>query len=116
MYIHQITTDLVLFLMLTFQNLFENVHITDLKETTLGANQLLDDFNKEEKFTWVTKETPLPTVAPKEDPSKFKIHLNPMEIRTFIAKISNGHRSFGIVFKPLYSVVSALLFIRLVLI
>ncbi|XP_044269574.1 lysosomal alpha-mannosidase-like isoform X2 [Tribolium madens] len=67
------------------ENLFWAFSISEIGETTLGANQWLDDYEKEEKLIWNDN---LPTPWTKLNPSDpLKIELNPMQIRTFIIKV-----------------------------
>ncbi|XP_036044539.1 lysosomal alpha-mannosidase isoform X3 [Onychomys torridus] len=68
---------------LNLQNLFQAFTITDLQETTLAANQPL---SKASRLKWKTNTGPISYPAPsKLDPTS--VTLQPMEIRTFVARV-----------------------------
>jgi hypothetical protein len=67
-----------------FQDLFTTFSISEIGETTLGANQWIGDYQEEEKLIWNDQlPTPL-TRLDVNDP--LKIELSPMQIRTFLIK------------------------------
>lgn len=59
--------------------------ISEIGETTLGANQWLDDYEEEEKLIW-NDNLPVPWTRLSLD-EPLKIELHPMQIRTFIIKV-----------------------------
>ncbi|XP_076427994.1 lysosomal alpha-mannosidase isoform X2 [Peromyscus maniculatus bairdii] len=68
---------------LNLQNLFQAFTITDLQETTLAANQPL---SRASRLKWITDTGPTSYPAPsKLDPTS--VTLQPMEIRTFVARV-----------------------------
>jgi hypothetical protein len=72
-----------------FQGLFSLFEVTEIRETTLGANQWLDEFEAKEKYVWNVKGggsvvNNKPSTAPRAD----EISLNPMQIRTFVVKVA----------------------------
>lgn len=98
-----------------FQRIFKGLHITDIQETTLGANQLLDEYKIKERYSWDIKGTPLPVPDRTADKSKYEISLGPMEIRSFIVKFAKGPASYGNVFKPVFYFVFSLVLSQLML-
>jgi lysosomal alpha-mannosidase len=69
--------------------LFSLFEVTEIRETTLGANQWLDEFEAKEKYVWNVKGggsvvNNKPSAAPRAD----EISLNPMQIRTFVVKVA----------------------------
>lgn len=72
-----------------FQGLFSLFEVTEIRETTLGANQWLDEFEAKEKYVWNVKGggsvvNNKASAAPRAD----EITLNPMQIRTFVVKVA----------------------------
>jgi lysosomal alpha-mannosidase len=66
------------------EDLFTTFSISEIGETTLGANQWIGDYQEEEKLIWNDQlPTPL-TRLDVNDP--LKIELSPMQIRTFLIK------------------------------
>jgi lysosomal alpha-mannosidase len=65
--------------------LFASFEVRDITETTLGANQFLDDYNNEEKLIWNGIPAPPSRLEPKD---LSQIELNPMQIRTFVVKVT----------------------------
>ncbi|XP_060520800.1 lysosomal alpha-mannosidase-like [Cylas formicarius] len=70
------------------KDLFSTFTITSIRETTLGANQWLED-NQRLKFQSFLN--PNDGESLNIDVSDFIITLNPMEIRTFVVNIINRH-------------------------
>lgn len=73
------------------EGLFTLFDISEIKETTLGANQWYDEFAAEEKYVWTLKDgsyaSNKQTVrTPKA--GDLEISLDPMQIRTFIIKVN----------------------------
>jgi lysosomal alpha-mannosidase len=69
--------------------LFSLFEVTEIRETTLGANQWLDEFEAKEKYVWNVKGggsvvNNKASAAPRAD----EITLNPMQIRTFVVKVA----------------------------
>lgn len=62
------------------------MEIKDIRETTLGANQWLDDYLREDKYQWKLKGEATSKITHRNDISKWEIELFPMEIRTFVVK------------------------------
>lgn len=58
--------------------------INDVRETTLGANQWLDNYMKTNKYQWKLKGEVEEIIAHRNDASNWEIDLLPMEIRTFV--------------------------------
>jgi hypothetical protein len=75
------------------QGLFTLFNITELSETTLGANQLI------EAQTLKALKKIARSIAVKDDARDLKVTLNPMEIKTFIFttdKTNDGGHDNGI--------------------
>ncbi|XP_056631268.1 lysosomal alpha-mannosidase-like [Diorhabda sublineata] len=68
------------------KNLFKNIAISEITETTLGANVPLSEFSKTPRFEWNTlpKITSQSSTSNKLIGEDGSVTLNPMEIRTFI--------------------------------
>lgn len=86
-------------MLVSFQTLFDSFHIHDIIETTLGANQWLDDYKAKTKYTWNVTGDKMDVVSDKADTSQSLISLTPMKIRTFVVKL--GSHSFGNSIKPI---------------
>ncbi|KYB25900.1 lysosomal alpha-mannosidase-like precursor [Tribolium castaneum] len=71
------------------EGLFTLFEITEIRETTLGANQWYDEYAAEDKYIWALKDGS--SVSNKEAPvtvtADLQITLDPMQIRTFIIKV-----------------------------
>jgi lysosomal alpha-mannosidase len=67
-----------------FQDLFTLFSITELKETTLGANMLLEE---NVRLSWPGSST-TDDQAEKRDVDDLTVTLQPMQIRTFLATVS----------------------------
>jgi hypothetical protein len=67
-----------------FQDIFINYKITDIRETTLGANQWLDGYKKEPQFTW----NGIYTFKKAEKAKRFITSLKPMQIRTYVIRLT----------------------------
>ncbi|KAM8772245.1 lysosomal alpha-mannosidase [Acanthopagrus schlegelii] len=67
------------------QKLFTTLDILGMSELNLSANQWKDEMKR---FSWTpeSEERPLPKTS--EDPSTWEVLLKPMEIRTFLLKVS----------------------------
>lgn len=81
-----------------FQNVFRGINVASMRETTLSANQWLNEVNRlqfKAKTVADLNEIPLSDEFSesndledeKDDYANFKITLNPMEIRTFVVKL-----------------------------
>ncbi|EFA08767.1 lysosomal alpha-mannosidase [Tribolium castaneum] len=74
------------------ENLFATFNLTEIKETTLGANEWMEDFEAREKYVWKTKSKKADVMTKNSyvplKSGEFEITLNPMQIRTFIIKAS----------------------------
>ncbi|XP_044269447.1 lysosomal alpha-mannosidase-like isoform X2 [Tribolium madens] len=71
------------------EGLFTLFEITEIRETTLGANQWYDEYAAEDKYIWALKDGGSATnekdsISPLAD---LQITLDPMQIRTFIIKV-----------------------------
>ncbi|XP_018570360.1 lysosomal alpha-mannosidase [Anoplophora glabripennis] len=78
--------------------LFNTHDIVEITETTLGANQLLDDYQARTKYTWNITGEKMDVVPDEADPTPLSVSLTPMKIRTFVVKL--GIASFGNSIKP----------------
>lgn len=68
-----------------FQDLFATFTIKNLRETTLGGNQWLED-NERIFFRSVYQSDEM-SHSKAEESSEYAVTLNPMEIRTFIIEV-----------------------------
>lgn len=74
-----------------FQDLFSAFIVTSVRETTLGGNQWLEEnnrlkWNTEENDIFKTNYSSVPLYSENED--AISVELKPMQIRTFIVKLS----------------------------
>jgi lysosomal alpha-mannosidase len=74
--------------------LFSLFDITEIRETALAANRWLDELQAKEKYVWNVKgggkaSNNRSTPAVKAD--ELQISLEPMQIRTFVIKVSKTH-------------------------
>ncbi|XP_018570365.1 lysosomal alpha-mannosidase [Anoplophora glabripennis] len=69
-------------------NLFNKFKIKEMTETTLGANELLEDYKQRSKYVWNTVGEKMHVIFPVNDSSEGKISLTPMQIRTFVVKVA----------------------------
>ncbi|CAG9856048.1 unnamed protein product [Phyllotreta striolata] len=91
------------------KNAFKHFNIKNMTETTLGANELLSDFNKRGRYIWVKNDKESTKSANVDDDAG--ITLQPMQIRTFIVELGGDEpTSFGLMLKP---AASLLLFVTL---
>lgn len=72
------------------QKLFKGMTITNVRETTLGANQWLDDYLRQDKYQWKLKGEAEAIISHRNDASDWEIDLLPMEIRTFVITFANS--------------------------
>lgn len=82
-----------------FEDVFRGINVASLRETTLSANQWLNEANRLQfKAETVADESNVIPVSEEysesneleeenDDYTNFKITLNPMEIRTFVVKL-----------------------------
>ncbi|KAJ8915809.1 hypothetical protein NQ315_004621 [Exocentrus adspersus] len=78
---------------------FNSVMIHEITETTLAANQRLEDYQMRTKYTWNTTGEKMDVIPDATDPSKTTVSVTPMKIRTFVVKFHPQH-SFGNPIKP----------------
>lgn len=64
------------------------MEITEVRETTLGANQWLDDYLKHDRYEWKLKGEAKSKISHRKDNSKWNVELSQMEIRTLIVKFA----------------------------
>ncbi|XP_044269680.1 lysosomal alpha-mannosidase-like [Tribolium madens] len=73
------------------EDLFAFFDISEIKETTLGANEWMEDFDARTKYVWKTKSntsTINKSIYVPLKAGELEITLKPMQIRTFIIKAS----------------------------
>ncbi|XP_056631266.1 lysosomal alpha-mannosidase-like [Diorhabda sublineata] len=83
-------------------NAFKYFSIVEMEEMTLGANQLLSEFNKREKYIWKTNKGTFTKKYEQKNEDKFgPVPLEPMQIRTFVVKLGPAQlHGNGIVIQP----------------
>lgn len=64
-----------------------------MTETTLGANELLQDYKQRSKYVWNTVGQKMHVISSVNDSSDEKVSLTPMQIRTFIVKMESSASS-----------------------
>lgn len=67
------------------------MEISNVRETTLGGNQWLEDYLKKDKYQWKLRGDAEAKTSPRRDISKWEVKLYPMEIRTFIVTFNKSH-------------------------
>ncbi|CAH1101503.1 unnamed protein product [Psylliodes chrysocephalus] len=93
-------------------NAFKHFTIEKMTETTLGANELLAHYQRRKKYTWKTNKPQVSKTSvtdEADDDTVAPISLKPMQIRTFIVKLTNKQDipvdDFGVMMKPATSVI-----------
>ncbi|CAH1101502.1 unnamed protein product [Psylliodes chrysocephalus] len=98
---------------LGYRNAFKHFAIEKMTETTLAANELLAHYQRRKKYTWKTNKPQvsktLITGEADDDDALAPISLKPMQIRTFIVKLTNKQDipvdDFGVMLKPVTSII-----------
>ncbi|XP_024863643.1 lysosomal alpha-mannosidase [Kryptolebias marmoratus] len=67
------------------QKLFSTLDVLGVSELNLSANQWKDEMKR---FDWTPQKEETPTLKKFEDPSVWEVTLRPMEIRTFLLRVS----------------------------
>ncbi|KAG5887527.1 hypothetical protein JTB14_022139 [Gonioctena quinquepunctata] len=94
------------------QSIFKHFDLTDVQETTLAANVLLESYAKKAKYTWSTGNSTIKSDGGlgAQNTDSTTVSLKPMQIRSFLVKLGEKHHDtdFGVVNKPVLFLVLVL--------